>query len=250
MYTPSLETASRGSNLRIAISQSNYIPWKGYFDLINSVDVFVIFDEMQYTKRDWRNRNRIKTPAGTKWLSIPVFVTGKFFQKISETQAVDSDWRKKHWSTILHSYARTAHFRDYADLFSAIYLTETETCLSEINISFIRKICEILEIKTAIKRSSDFEMPDGKTERLVSICKQASAKVYYSGPAAKSYIDPNLFLGAGIELRWMDYSNYPVYPQLFPPFDHFVSVFDLIFNTGPKAKMFMKSFGESRLDSI
>lgn len=227
---------------KIAIVQSNYIPWKGYFDLINFADEFVLFDDMQYTRRDWRNRNRIKTPNGVLWLTIPVEVNGRYLQKIKETKISDPQWREIHWKTLIHSYSRAKYFADYYDIFKSLYQESTDEYLSQINYRFIRGICDILGIKTKLTWSMDYNLVSGKTERLVDLCRQAGATVYLSGPSAKDYMDDTIFEQAGIAVNYMDYSEYPEYNQLFPPFDHAVSIVDLIMNTGPQAPKYMKSF--------
>lgn len=227
---------------KVAIVQSNYIPWKGYFDLINSVDEFILYDDMQYTRRDWRNRNRIKTPQGLLWLTIPVQVKGKFFQSIKETCVSDLNWAKAHWKSISFNYGRAPYFKLYQDAFESLYLNMTETSLSQINYAFIRLICDLLSIKTPISWSMDYALVEGKTERLVSLCQQAGASVYLSGPKAQNYLDEALFEQAQIKLLYMDYSGYPEYPQLYPPFEHGVSILDLLFNTGHDAPRYMKSF--------
>lgn len=232
---------SRGK--KIAIVQSNYIPWKGYFDLINTVDEFILYDDMQYTRRDWRNRNKIKTPHGLLWLTIPIDVKGKFFQKINQTYVKNYNWASKHWQTLSHNYAKAPYFPTYRKMFEELYLKSGSLLrLSRINYLFISAICKLLGIKTKLSWSSDYRISEGKTERLVDLCKQAKATEYISGPSAKDYIDPVLFEKAGIKLIYMDYSNYPEYPQLYPPFEHGVSIVDLIFQTGPEAKNYMKSF--------
>ena len=228
---------------RIAIVQSNYIPWKGYFDLINSVDEFVLYDDAQYTRRDWRNRNKIKTPSGASWITIPVNVKGKYFQKIRETEISDAGWAERHWESIRHVYARAAHFADHRRTFEELYCGCAETTLSGVNYRFLTRICEILGIRTRLSWSMDYDLSSqDKTQRLLDICLQASAAVYVSGPAAQAYIDRELFERAGVELRFFDYSGYPEYRQLFPPFAHDVSVIDLLFNEGPDARKYMKSF--------
>ncbi|MEA2019747.1 MAG: WbqC family protein, partial [Campylobacterota bacterium] len=174
---------------KIAILQSNYIPWKGYFDLINMIDEFILYDDMQYTKRDWRNRNKIQTPQGLKWLSIPVEVKGKYFQKISDTKVSDKDWGKKHWTTIKQNYSKAPYFKEYKDIFEELYLNSDEEYLSQINYKFIVAICKILGITTKIRWSSEFELIDGQTEKLLGICKDCNADVYLSGAAAKDYFD-------------------------------------------------------------
>ena len=227
---------------KVAIVQSNYIPWKGYFDLINSVDEFILFDDMQYTRRDWRNRNKIKTPNGLMWITIPVQVKGKYYQKIREAVISDPEWNCRHWKTIAQNYSRAKHFRDYRESFEKLYLESNEKFLSQVNYRFVTAICEVLGIKTRLSWSMDYRLSEGKTERLVDLCKQAGATEYISGPTAKGYIDEELFRQEGITLRYMDYSGYPEYNQLFLPFEHQVSIIDLIFNEGPDAPKYMKSF--------
>jgi hypothetical protein len=227
---------------KIAIVQSNYIPWKGYFDLISSVDEFILFDDMQYTRRDWRNRNKIKTPTGPVWLTIPVQVKGKYFQKINETVISDPNWNKVHWKTIVQNYSQAKCFPIYKDLFEELYLGCQEQFLSAINYRFLTAICKILGIKTRLSWSTDYNLREGKTERLLELCLQTGAAEYFSGPTAKDYMDEELFRQENIALRYMDYSGYPEYQQLFPPFDHFVSIIDLVLSEGSNATQFMKSW--------
>lgn len=229
---------------KIAISQSNYIPWKGYFDLINMVDDFILYDDMQYTRRDWRNRNRIKTPLGTKWITIPVEVKGKYFQKINETIVSDNNWSKNHWTQIKQNYSNSKYFAFYKEELESLYLNSNEIYLSKINYEFIKLICNFLDIETNIIFSSDFVLVDGKTDKLVDICSQLNANVYVSGPSAKNYLEEDKFCINNIEVEWINYNGYKEYNQLFSPFCHEVSILDLIFNEGSNSKKFMKSFEE------
>lgn len=227
----------------MAILQSNYIPWKGYFDIINMVDEFILYDDMQYTRRDWRNRNKIMTPTGLIWLTIPVENKGKFYQKINETKVLDHEWVDKHWRSIQYNYAKTEYFSEYEERIHNIYeACREESYLSKINYLFLKEICDILHINTKITWSSDYTLVDGKTERLVGLVKEAGGDYYLSGPAAKDYIVEKYFEDAGITLDWMDYSGYPQYKQMSKQFEHGVSILDLIFNEGPKASEYMKSF--------
>ncbi|HKW59013.1 MAG TPA: WbqC family protein [Candidatus Dormibacteraeota bacterium] len=228
---------------RVAIVQSNYIPWKGYFDIVNMVDEFILYDDRQYTRRDWRNRNLIKTANGLRWLTIPVRVKGRFAQRIDETVIDDASWTAGHWRTISQEYAGAAHFKTYRDRVGDLYASAVMERLSEVNRHFIEGVCEILGITTKLSWSTDYDARGDRTERLVSLCTQAGAGEYLSGPAARAYIDESAFVSAGIELRYMDYSGYPEYPQLHGAFEHGVSVLDLIFNTGPDGRAYMKSFG-------
>lgn len=230
---------------RVAIIQSNYIPWKGYFDLINMVDEFILYDDAQYTKRDWRNRNLIKTPGGTTWLSIPVKVKGQYRQKIRDTEVNDGNWAEKHWKAITLNYSRAQHFNDLAPALSDLYrICAKETSLSIINYLFIENITKILGINTKITWSMDYHLKGDRVERLVNLCKQAEADQYISGPAARCYLDEERFEREGIAVKWMDYSGYPEYTQLFmPPFVHGVTILDLLLNEGThEARKKMLSF--------
>ena len=226
----------------VAVVQSNYIPWRGYFDLINSVDEFILYDDVQYTIRDWRNRNIIKTSRGPLWLTIPVEVKGKYFQKIKDTGISNSTWRRRHWATIVHSYSRAKYFPMQKELFEELYLQADDKLLSHINYRFIVAICRILGIRTTISWSMDYDLIGDKTERLVHLCQQAGATAYLSGPSAKAYLNEDVFRSQGIAVSYMDYSGYREYRQLYPPFQWQVSIIDLIFNEGPNATNYMKSF--------
>ncbi len=228
---------------KLAVLQSNYIPWKGYFDMINSVDEFILYDDVQFTKDDWRNRNQVKTQGGPKWLTIPLLTKGKLFQPIKDVVVRDHDWCKTHWSTIAQSYARAPHLKLYKDRFAALY----DKCrnidrLSEVNYLFITELCSILGINTKIRWSMEFKLVGDKNERLVNLCRDVGADYYLSGPAAKSYMDMALFRNAGIQVEFMDYSGYIPYPQLHGEFTHNVSVLDLLFQMGPSSPQCMKSF--------
>ena len=230
---------------RVAILQSSYIPWKGYFDLINMVDEFILYDDRQYTRRDWRNRNRITTPQGVMWLTIPVHVKGRYTQRIDEVEVSEPDWADRHWKTIVHSYTAAPHFKDNRATFERVYVECAPRMqrLSDINRAFIDAICATLGIETRITWSTDYpvESPD-RTGNLVALCVAAGATSYLSGPSARAYIDQEQFARAGIEVAYMDYSNYREYPQLYGPFTHEVTVLDLVFNTGRDAPRYMKSF--------
>lgn len=225
---------------KIAILQSNYIPWKGYFDLIAAVDEFIIYDEMQYTKNDWRNRNKIKTQKGVDWITIPVRVES-LHQKINETTIFDAKWAKKHKATLQTNYGKAKCFNQTkAFIFDLYDQAAGISNLSQINFIFIKNICQFLGVTTNITHSTNYKLGEGKTERLVDLCLQANGTHYLSGPSAKDYIDESLFDNATIALEWMDYSGYKQYEQLNPEFEHGVSILDLLFNEGEKARSFLK----------
>jgi hypothetical protein len=225
---------------KIAIVQSNYIPWKGYFDMIAAVDEFILYDDMQYTRRDWRNRNKIKTPQGLQWLTVPVKVKGKYHQAIRETEIDGSDWVEAHWKCLSQNYRRAPHYDEIEDLFEPLYRQRRHTHLYALNREFIMAVCDYLGITTRISNSWDYILNDGKTERLAGLCLQAGGTEYISGPAAKDYIDESVFSEHGIKLTWFDYSGYPEYPQLWSGFTHGVTILDLLFNCGKVAQHYMK----------
>jgi hypothetical protein len=232
----------------VAILQSNYIPWKGYFDLINSVDEFVIYDDVQYTRRDWRNRNKVKTKDGLLWLTIPVEVKGKYEQKIKETKVAEGDWAKRHFESFLHHYKKAEYFEQYKPILAELYEEAGKLeYLSDVNYLFLSRICELLAITTPLRRSHEFKLVEGQTERLFSICAELNAGTYVSGPAAKAYLDNAIFAEHGINVHWYDYSGYREYPQMHPPFEHGVTVFDLLLNCGPSSAEYMLTFGKEKI---
>lgn len=243
MMTPLCSAGRRPK--RVAIVQSNYIPWRGYFDLIASVDEFILFDDMQYTRRDWRNRNVIKTPAGLQWLTVPVKSKGKFHQSIRETEIDGTRWSSQHLKALSLAYAR-APFREVGMSLAEPIYTSGFTRLSELNRAFIEAICRHLVIPTRISSSWDYaSTSNDKSERLVEICRNAEAKCYVSGPAARTYLDEDLFLKHGITVEWFDYKGYPAYPQLWGKFLPEVSVLDLIFNCGDEAARYLSKAGQN-----
>jgi hypothetical protein len=220
--------------MKVVINQSNYLPWKGYFDLIHDADLFVFYDDLQFTKNDWRNRNKLKTPRGPAWLTIPV---GKHLDRlICEVSLPADDWARKHWQAIEQHYGTAPHFGAYAPLLRPVYWERTWTNLSELNQHLIRLIAQdILGIKTRFADSRTYHLKTHKQERVLELLRAVGATTYISGPAAKAYLEEPRFTDAGLKLVWKDYAGYPEYPQLHPPFEHAVSILDLIFNTGPEA---------------
>jgi hypothetical protein len=221
----------------VAIIQSNYLPWKGYFDIINDVDTFIFLEDVQYTKGDWRNRNKIKTPYGIKWLTVPVH--GSIRQTISNTKIDNSrKWAEDHKKRIHHNYARSNYYNSYKDDIFKIYSQDFAT-ISDLNIYSIRMICKLFDLQVEFRNSEDLEAQGSKDDKIIEICKMIGAKKYISGPSAKFYININKFKEAGIEVEYKDYSGYPEYDQLWNNFNHFVSVIDTIFNCGDKTPYYI-----------
>ena len=227
---------------KVAVLQSNYIPWKGYFDLINSVDVFVIYDLVQYTKNDWRNRNQIIAGGKPTWLTIPVRQE-RLDQRIDETRVADPRWAKKHWRTIEQSYSKSPGFAQFGhSIGDSLMGCANEPLLSSVNLRMINMLCSQMEIDTKIISSDEFDLPEDRVDRLVHICKELGAEEYVSGPAARIYLDEDRFHEEGLKVSWYEYDGYPEYAQKSEQYDHFVSVLDLLFCTGSNFRNHMKSF--------
>lgn len=225
----------------IAILQPNYIPWKGYFEIIASVDHFVLYDDVQYTRRDWRNRNKIKTAQGPLWLTLPVSSKGRFFEPINTIEVAESKWNIQHWETIKQAYAKAGAFASDGSIIESWYREAGEfKFLWEINEFFIRQIMGRLNIRTVLHRSSELGGCGHKSDRLLSICQKLNGTKYLSGPAAKSYLDEKLFKDNNVEVEWMKYGPYPEYPQLHGSFIHEVSIIDLLLNLGSEAAQYFR----------
>ena len=223
---------------RVAILQSNYIPWKGYFDIIHDVDLFVFYDDLQYTVRDWRHRNKIKTAQGAQWLSIPAGEDRN--RLICEVTLDDPSWQAKHWRTLQQNYGKCPHFGRYREYLERVYLGSAWNNLSDLNQTLIRDISrDYLGLTTTFVDSRNFHASGHKLDRLLDIVRKSGATTYVSGPAAKDYIEPARFAEIGVELVWKDYSGYPEYPQRYPPFEHGVTILDLLFNVGPDAPAYI-----------
>jgi hypothetical protein len=228
------ESLSEGRQQRLAILQSNYIPWKGYFDIIHDVDLFIFYDDVQYTLRDWRNRNRLKTPRGVDWLTVPTSGTRQHL--ICEVEFTDARWQSKHWETLRHNYGKTPYFERYRPFLEDVYLGNRWDHLSQLNQYLIEQIShQFLGITTVFADSRRYNATGEKQERIIDLLIKADASVYVSGPSARSYIDEAHFSRIGIELVWKDYAGYPEYPQSHPPFEHGVTILDLLFHVGPEA---------------
>ncbi len=228
---------------RVVSLQSNYIPWKGYFDLVHDADLFIFHDDLQYTRHDWRNRNKIKTPEGAQWLTIPV--GPRESRLICQVSIDNSAWQANHWSQITQHYGKRPFFSRYKSFFDEFFLGQAWNNLSNLNQYLIRGISkEFLNLKTEFDDSRNYDLAGHKLDRLLELLGKAGSDLYISGPAAKDYIDPSRFAAAGIELRWKDYSGYPAYAQRFPPFEHGVSILDLLFNVGPDAPWYIWGWRE------
>jgi hypothetical protein len=226
--------------MRICIIQSCYIPWKGFFDLIGRCDEYVVLDGAQYVKRHWHNRNRIMTPSGPIWLTIPVATKSRFEQPIDEVGFAEP-WADKHWRSIELAYRKSPFFAKEAPALKATYeAAERLDRLTDVNMLFLNVLMARLDISTSMVRDSEFSPQGARTERLLDICIKAGATKYLSGPSAREYFDESSFAAVGISVDWMSYGPYETYPQRGPTFDHAVSVIDLLFATGPAAASYCR----------
>jgi hypothetical protein len=215
--------------MKVVVLQSNYIPWKGYFDLINHADVFCFYDEVQYTKNDWRNRNKIYTKNGVQWISIPIQKDAVKL-KISEVLLPDN-WQKEHSKILQFSYGKSPYFSQLKELMDDLYVTPF-TYLSEFNQSAIKKISAFIGISTKFDNSANYSLDGDKLDRLILLLTNLKATEYISGPSAKNYLNGNeyRFEEKGIQLTYKNYEGYLPYKQLSEPFEHAVSIFDMIAN--------------------
>lgn len=217
--------------MKVAILQSNYIPWRGVFDMINMVDMFIFFEDVDFTKRDWRSRNKIKTAQGDVWLTVPV-VHSPRGTKIKDIQIVQSDWQQKHYMTIYNSYKKAPYFAEIKPLLDDFYLNHQWTNLSEMNIYMTKYICDLLKINTTFLNSADIRTFGTKDDKLIEILQSVQANAYLSGPAAKDYICNEKFKDNKIQLSYIMYDDYPAYPQMYGEYNPYVSIIDLLCNCG------------------
>lgn len=228
----------------VVILQSNYLPWRGYFDLIRRCDLFILSDTVQYTKKDWRSLNLVKTPSGPRWLTIPIEHGPRGVFAIDEAIVADPRWATKHIEILRHNYRRAASFDETAPwLFALLESVSSDQSLSRINTRLIREIAARLNITTPIIHSTELVPRDTlhnleRDERTLALCETAGANRYLSGPAAQGYMDLSLFHARGIEVVWMDYSGYPSYPQLWGAFEPKISIVDLLLNAGSAAQSY------------
>lgn len=233
-----------GMKKRLVLIQSNYLPWKGYFDLIAASDEFVIFDEVQFTKGDWRNRNRIALNGKLHWLTIAIKTAGAATQSIQSAEVSNREWAHIHWETVKQAYRRAPYFREIGPVLEETYRQAAAADrLTDINLLFLKVICDLLGITTDIVPADVVEREaKTPTERIIEICRARGATEYLSGPAARAYLDEEALREAGVALEYADYSGYPEYPQQLPAFEHGVSIVDVLFQCGKKdARAMLKS---------
>lgn len=225
--------------MRVAAIQPSFIPWRGYFDIIASVDLFVLLDDVQFTKRDWRNRNKIKTPNGTEWLTVPVVYNSRSQLILDTSIDYSQPWGKQFHATWRANYSRAPFFAQLSPLISDVGNGEDAT-ISELDSKLTKRVCSYLGISTPMLFSSGLEIEGTKTDRLINLLRKLKATTYLSGPSADAYLDKDAFRRHGIGLEYKSY-DYPPYSQQWGTFDGAVTVLDLIANCGASARNYLRS---------
>ncbi len=230
--------------MRVVVLQPTYLPWIGYLGMIDLADIFVFYDDVQFSVQSWQQRNKIKTAQGWAWLTVPI--EREFGSKINETRINNrTNWSKKHWKSIRQSYSKAPHFNKYAPLFEELY-QKTWEYLADLNIALIKEISRITGLETKFMRSSELKVEGTKTERLINLLKKIGDDEYISNPGSRDYLEVNRFRENNIKLYWYEYEH-PVYPQIRGEFIPYLSVIDLLFNVGDEAVRYIREGARNAL---
>ena len=233
--------------MKVVINQPTYLPWIGYFDLIDQADLFVVLDNVQFVKQSWQQRNRIKTPNGLQWLTVPVEFRGRLGQLLRDVEIRDATFARKHLRAIELAYRRAPYFAAYFRSLAAIIEKRCMGPLLDLNLELIEWTRSVLGIDTPVVRASDLGLPGKRTELLAAICEHVGGDEYLSPAGSACYLlgEQNILTGRGIEV-WFHHYQHPEYRQAFPPFEPYASIVDLIFNQGPDALQILR---EGRCDN-
>jgi hypothetical protein len=219
--------------LRISIIQPGYLPWLGFFELMYNCDLFVLLDDVQYTKKDWRNRNRIRTKDGWMWLTVPVFTKNKQYQLINKVKINNSvDWKRKHLRAIEINYYKAKYFNNYFPYFEKLYADDWEY-LVDLDVKIVEWMAGVFGIKTPILKSSSLKTKGKREDKIINICNKLNAMALYDSKAAESILNLDKFIAKGIKFEFQDYLH-PIYKQVYEPFIAYMSAIDLLFLYGPK----------------
>lgn len=235
----------------VVVTQSNYVPWRGWFEMLGRANCWVVLDSVQYTRRDWRNRNRIKTKDGLVWLTIPVRPGNHRETAIDEVLIDGVAWIDRHIETIRHAYRKAKHFPDVMPWLEAQFLAAREMeRLSAFNVLLAQSFLARLGVDVAVRRDTDLLGRDvlsglDPTQRLVRLAEAVGAERYVTGPAARGYMDETAFAARSISVEWMDYGLQEPYPQLWGEFEPAVSIIDLMMNLGDDAPEWIGRRGPS-----
>lgn len=220
--------------MKAAIHQLQYWPGLRFFAKMRQADLFIYLDDVQYEKREFQNRNRIRTPRGWQYLTVPVISKGRFSQKINEVELENTGaWAADHLQAIKLNYARAPFFKEHLPALEELYSRDYRL-LADLAIATMDFLREALGIKTPVKFSSEYAVEEASSARLARLCAAAGAGEYLSGAGAKAYLDPGVFSFAGIKLSWQEFKPRE-YPQAFPGFEPDLSALDLLLNCGPRS---------------
>ncbi len=228
--------------VKIAIAQPTYLPWLGYFDLLDQADKFVFLDSVQFEKRSWQQRNRIKTPTGLQWLTVPVISRGKREQRIADVE-IGAEFCRDHLRSIAMNYGRAPFFDRYYDAVSDLMRSAASSSnLATLTISLVRWFAEVMDIQTPTLRSSELAVQGKRTDLLAEICRSLGATSYLSPLGSAEYLVSELPVMAEREIEVVfQHYQHPMYQQLFPPFQPYASALDLLFNEGENALAIIRS---------
>lgn len=229
--------------MRVAICQPTYLPWLGYFDLIDQVDVFVLLDTVQFERQSWQQRNRIKTPTGLQWLTVPVVFRGRLDQRICDVEIRNCDFSRAHVRALELNYSRAPYFLKLShELFSILKESKPGSKLLDLNVRLLHLLVSTLGIRTPLILASSLNEEGKRTELLANLCQHLGAVEYVSPLGSAEYLlgDLEIMTGAKIDVTFQHYVH-PEYQQRFPPFLPFASVIDLFFNEGERALEIIRS---------
>jgi hypothetical protein len=217
------------------ILQPSYLPWLGYFAQMRRCDVFIYYDDVQYDKHSWRNRNRVKTAQGPQWLTVPVLTHGRDKPLIRDVEVDNrSNWRKKHLETLRQSYARAPYFKQYLPVFEEAY-SRSYSRLLDLNLALMGVLCEVLGLRRETRLASELGCEKSSpVGRLIGLCHAVGATTFYEGASGKEYIDDSEFARSGLRIEYQDYQH-PTYEQQHGEFAPYLSIVDLLFNCGPRS---------------
>jgi hypothetical protein len=226
-----VNAAGEPTSPTVVVLQPGYLPWLGFFDQLRRADVFVYYDDVQFDTHGWRNRNRIKTQAGAQWLTVPVRHGGLGLPLVKDVEIdARTPWARKHVASLRQAYARAPHVADYLPSLVEVLERKWER-LVDLDLAVVELIRGWLGLDRRMVRASELGIDGHRSERLVRICRHFGARSYYSGAAARAYLDVDLFHRDGIRVDWQDFAH-PVYPQLHGDFVPYLSIVDLVFNCG------------------